>query len=605
VIPEAIGPYRVQGVLGQGGMGAVFAGVDPRTGAQVAIKTLRVEGGARERERLGREYEALRALDHPGVVRVLGAGEQAGMPWFAMERIEGSDLESRLRAGPLPIPEVNELVVQLSAALEAVHQRGLLHRDLKPENVLCGQTGRFVLTDFGLTKDLEVTAEVKLSKTGQVQGTPRYWAPEQARGEGGHATRETDIYGLGAVIYAALTGRPPVDGATWLEVAVATQESRPPAPESLRPETPPALSKALLRALSKAPEERFPSAAAFAEAALGSAGSASGPGASPLVLALGLVGLAALVGLGAFFATRQASPPPAESLPASSVAPAQAPSRATLPKWFVSLPGEEAPPLPSGLVPDEEPQRYRQAKDGSLFAWVPPGTFRMGAVKGLPPPNRNEFPSHQVTLTRGFFLGIHEISRAKFAAFCREKGAREGGAEFERDAKEGLSEHPAEVRWAEARDYAGWIGGRLPTEAEWAYAAKGGEENRFYPWGKTLPSTEPGFGGQGRKMVPVDVTARPRFAARWGQLNMGGNVAEWVQDAYQELYPVPPHGGERRDPPPLAEGPAPGVYVARGGSYTHGHPDLGYRSSCRFARAGGKPNRLDALGFRVLIEAPR
>lgn len=449
--PREIGPYQILGLLGEGGMGAVYLGQDRRTGAQVAIKTLRAEGGAKNRERLAREYAALKTLDHPGVVRVLDAGEVEGAPWFAMERVEGSSLADRLRAGPLSLAEVDELVRQLSGALQAVHDQGLLHRDLKPDNVLCGPKERFVLTDFGLTKDLEVAAEIKLSRTGQLQGTPCYWAPEQARGDGGRATRETDIYGLGALVYAALTGRPPVEGSTWLEVVVATQETPPPAPRSLRLETPPALSAAILRALNKDPQDRFPSAQAFAAAA--KAGP-EGSGTRAPALLLSVVALVVLLAVGlALAASSQAEPTPAIATPLApspTLGPSPAPAR--LPDWFRNLATGEGPPLPlpPRLTPLKTPGRYRLEQEGSVFSWIPPGSFDMGSASGMPPPNRNEFPRHSVKLTRGYFLGIHEVSRAKFASFCRETGARDKGKEFARDEERGRAGRPIRLRRSEA-----------------------------------------------------------------------------------------------------------------------------------------------------------
>ena len=191
-VPAQIGPYPVVSLLARGGMGAVYLGRHPRLGYDVAIKVLRAGRAASDdqKRRFRREVAALAKLEHPNLVRVLESGEQEGVPWFAMRRVEGTNLEDRLhRGGPLPLAAVVELGKQLCSALSAAHAVGILHRDLKPDNVICTPTGQFVITDFGLAKDLEVQESVRLSRTGLRQGTPRYWSPEQAAGagRGGHA----------------------------------------------------------------------------------------------------------------------------------------------------------------------------------------------------------------------------------------------------------------------------------------------------------------------------------------------------------------------------------------------------------------------------------
>jgi TPR repeat protein len=233
-LPKEIGPYVVQGLLGAGGVGEVYKALDPRSGEPVAVKVLRIGRGAdeRQRRRFAREQRALAQLRHPGIVQVLSAGEDHGAPWL------------------------------------------VLHRDLKPENVLLAAGGQAVITDFGLAKELETEESLRLSKTGLLQGTPRYWAPEQAAGQGGEATEATDIYGLGATLYAALTGAPPVEGSSWVEVLVATRDRPPRPPSELSPGVPDWLEAVVLRCLEKAPADRFTSLADL-DAALSSGGAQS------------------------------------------------------------------------------------------------------------------------------------------------------------------------------------------------------------------------------------------------------------------------------------------------------------------------------------------
>jgi len=297
-----MGPYEVLDQIGQGGVGSVYRGRHRKSGVEVALKVLRTGGRAspQQRERFRREIEALKRLRHDNLLSVLDAGEsQAGSPWLAMPLVEGATLGERLaRHGPLPIDEVWDLAEQLSAALSYVHAAGLIHRDLKPENLIRKEAGGlicWVLTDFGLAKDLEVEESQALSKTGAILGTPGYWAPEQAaaRPSGPY----TDVYGVGAVLYAALTGVPPVSGQTFWEAVVATENRAPRAPGELRRETPPALSQLILRCLEKDPAARFADGGELlASLSLAEQGAASGRRVGLASTLAGVAGL--LVGVG-------------------------------------------------------------------------------------------------------------------------------------------------------------------------------------------------------------------------------------------------------------------------------------------------------------------
>ncbi|MBL4846334.1 MAG: SEL1-like repeat protein [Planctomycetes bacterium] len=310
-----IGPYEVLAKIGKGGMGAVYR-ARHKTGVEVAIKVLLAGGraGATQRERFRRELGALQRLRHDNVLSVLDAGEEPdGAPWYAMPLMSGEDLAQRLsRTGPLPIDEAWDLAEQLSAALSHIHGEGLIHRDLKPDNVLLQKGGglaHWVLTDFGLTKDLEVQQSQALSKTGAMLGTPGYWAPEQAAGR--PSGPFTDVYGLGALLYAALTGEPPVTGATFWETVVAT-ENQPPLPiRELRPEVPPELEALVLRCLEKDPQARFADGAEV-QRALSALGGGSVSSRAPLIWIAG--GAALLAGAAvtvALVLTPSAGPPSA------------------------------------------------------------------------------------------------------------------------------------------------------------------------------------------------------------------------------------------------------------------------------------------------------
>lgn len=250
-----VGAYLLESLRGKGGMGSVYLGRHVHNGQPVAVKLLELSASQRQRLRFQREGRTLARLRHPGLVRVLGAGLSDSGLWLAMERLDGESLEERLRrAGPLRPAEVRDLGLALTDALGAAHSEGVLHRDLKPDNVLMTERGPVVI-DFGLAKDLEVKESIRLSQTGRLAGTPGYWAPEQARGEVRDAGPTTDVYGLGATLYAALSGGPPFQAPTLMEAVVATQTCPPPPLSGC----PPRLEALLSRCLAKEPAQRPPS----------------------------------------------------------------------------------------------------------------------------------------------------------------------------------------------------------------------------------------------------------------------------------------------------------------------------------------------------------
>jgi uncharacterized protein len=277
-----VGPYQVLQELGQGGMARVFLGHDPRADRQVAIKVLLEANQAapQYRTRFLREARALAKVEHPNVVRLFDLGEHQGTLYIALAYHARGSLGDRLsRAGPLPVEEVLRLGRGLASGISAAHAAGVLHRDLKPDNVLLGEDGLALLTDFGLAKDLGREGQTQdLTKSGTLQGTPGYWAPEQARGTPNGVGPWTDVYGLGAILYAALSGRAPFVGEGLLAILAATEYQAPPPLRSFRRDVPPALESVVLRCLEKDPQARWASAAEL-ESALEScpAGGSSRP----------------------------------------------------------------------------------------------------------------------------------------------------------------------------------------------------------------------------------------------------------------------------------------------------------------------------------------
>ncbi|MBL4843943.1 MAG: serine/threonine protein kinase, partial [Planctomycetes bacterium] len=311
-----IGPYEILGELGRGGMGVVYRAFDPQLQRQVAIKVLAAAAGAssHQRQRFDAEALALARFRHPGVVQLHSAGEERGCPYLVMDYVVGESLEERLERGTLPPADAVTLLIALGHSLTAAHGAGILHRDLKPANVLIRQEdGRPVLIDFGLAKDLAEGA-LGPTRTGAIVGTPGYWSPEQARGDRTQVGPWTDVYGLGALLYATLTGGPPFRGGHLAEVVIATLNQRAEPPSRSAPEVDSALDRICLRCLAKNPSERYAGPTELVEALEGwQAGARSTGRARGYVLlgvALILVVLGLGVGLAGAFLDPRAEPTP-------------------------------------------------------------------------------------------------------------------------------------------------------------------------------------------------------------------------------------------------------------------------------------------------------
>jgi len=288
-----VGPYRVVSEVARGGMGVVYRAQDA-AGQAVALKLLLAQrsGSPAARRRFQTEVRALARLRHPHVVPILGAGEHEGVPWLALEFVEGPTLEERLRRGPLPVAQAIQLTQELAQALTYVHGCGVVHRDLKPANVLLSG-GRARLTDFGLAQDDDSSLS-RITSSGVSQGTPGYWAPEQAEGKLVAIGPRTDVYGLGAVLYACLTGRPPVEARTLQEYLQAAG-GRVRGPAKLRREVPGWLDALCRRCLEPEPQARPESADAVGRELLLAGGRISVAGGrpwGPLVVAGGVCALA-------------------------------------------------------------------------------------------------------------------------------------------------------------------------------------------------------------------------------------------------------------------------------------------------------------------------
>ncbi len=292
------GRYRLLYRLGTGGMADVWAAEDSMLGRHVALKFLLPRYAQDEQfvERFRREAAAAAGLQHPNVVSVYDRGEHEGVPFIAMEYVEGASLKELIERG-LTVDEAVEITRQVLAGARFAHSKGIIHRDLKPQNVLVDAEGRARVADFGIAR----AGASEITQTGSVLGTAQYLSPEQAQGL--PVSAASDLYSVGAMLYEALTGQVPFEADTPVAVALKQVSEQPRPPSQLNPQVPRALDAVVLRALAKDPANRFASADEFLRAL-------DRAEADPTGASLGDTASSAAVG--AVAAAPEAAPPPAQ-----------------------------------------------------------------------------------------------------------------------------------------------------------------------------------------------------------------------------------------------------------------------------------------------------
>jgi formylglycine-generating enzyme required for sulfatase activity len=653
--PKRIGKYEILEEIGRGGFAVVYRACDTELDREVALKVLHPywtnDPGFAARFR--REARAAARLRHPHIVTVYEAGEAEGQLYIAMEYLPGRTLQELLEAeGALPLEQALPILEQVAEALDHAHGQGVVHRDVKPGNVIVEETERGVqatLTDFGLVKAMEGSAA--LTSQGTLLGSPEYMAPEQADPErAAEVGPAADRYALGIVAYQMLTGRVPFPGNTPATLN-AHLNLDPPNPQAIREDLSPDVAAMLLKMLAKAPADRFVAACAFA-ARLRQARLAAGearrreaqlaPIYDRLQAAAAQEDWAEVLALGGQIRALDAGYRDVVQWMVQAREQLRRSRRRSMPTWawgvgvtglliLVILLGVGAilgsQLLEAFSVPTDERTlskgiTWTRSVDEMVMVYVPAGEFQMGSDMSDPDADEDEFPQHPVTLD-SFWIDQTEVTNAQFAAFLNEQGNQtEGGVTWldlenkdclikwldgEYGPKSGYADHPViMVSWYGAVAYCEWAGARLPTEAEWEYAARG-PQGFIYPWGDDFDCSRgnfddetqldeyvvPGGAGCDGYMRTAPVRSFPDGTSWCKALDMVGNVWEWVADCHG-VYP----SAAQANP----TGPKEGDHkVLRGGGW-----GLNQRNVRAADRSYGTPiDRYDSVGFRCVGQPRR
>ena len=549
-VEVVFGRYRLESVVGRGGMGVVWSALDQELGTMVALKFLPeiVARDAGSLVDLKRETRRSRDLTHPHIVRIHDFHSDGQRAAISMELLTGGTLAERLalrrEEGPgcFEVAEIETWVRQIVEALAYAHGEGVVHRDLKPANLLLDGQGRIKISDFGIAASLTDSVS-RVSRAAGTSGTPCYMSPQQMLGESPAVT--DDVYALGAAIYELLTGRPPFfSGQVAMQVlqkAATPLVNRRADLRTGRDPIPEAWEQTILACLAKESAQRPASVKDVAER-LNSFATIAPP-----------------------LPVSRTAATPSRTVPAPSV-PAPVPGRNVV----VDLGG--------GVALD--------------LLWIGPGTFTMGSPETEVGRSGDEGPQRQVRVTKGYWLGKYEVTQAQWQALMGSNPSQYQN--MGRDA-------PVEmVSWDQAMEFCRKLteqekrAGRLPagfrytlpTEAQWEYAARAGTTG---PFGGTGELQEMGWYNynSGNTTKPVG----QKRANAWGLHDMHGNVWEWCSDWYGN-YP----GGSVTDP----TGPSSGTNrVSRGGGWNFGAP------LCRSAKRNwDSPGIRDRyLGFRLALSS--
>ncbi len=519
------GRYKIEALLGQGGMSTVYRATDPNLRRTVAVKLIHshLSNDPQFVRRFEQEAAAVAQLRHPNIIQVydFNHDDDIGIYYMVLEYVPGDTLQARLAAlnavrQRMSVAETVYITGAICDAVAYAHQHGMIHRDLKPANVMLNPQGQPILTDFGVAKML---GESNQTAAGSVIGTALYMSPEQARGE--RPDERSDIYSIGVMLYEMIAGRPPfqADSAVSLMMKHVTQ----PVPDirQINKSVPDLLVGVTKRALAKEPAERYRTATEIALA----------------LRATDLLGREAML---------ETVRPKARHTSSSVIAGSSAVSPAiAAPAWkgnsLLWLLGVVSVVLVlglgSGLFWLFSGSRQSSASTvetsltslGENSAW--PSSEKMVKISagsytvGRDAPGQNYAPPRQVQLT-DFWLDQYEVTNAQYAEFLTAIKNQPPGSWLEGKFPAGEEKFPVKgIGWELAGAYCHWAKKRLPTETEWEVAARG-PEGRLYPWGDD----------QGAVKLPQSgvyaVGSKPTNQSAFGLFDMAGNVWEWVGEPY-------------------------------------------------------------------------
>ena len=562
------GRYSIIGPLGSGAMGSVYRVRDQRLDCDRALKAMTVPGGTDEARqeavlRFEREAKMLSQFHHSGLPQVQDFFSEAGRHYLVQTLIVGETLEEILRTHGRPgLPEawVVDASVQLLEILAYLHRQvpAIVYRDLKPSNVMFETaTGRVVLVDFGI-------ARRALGATGTGIGTEGYAPPEQYAG---HAEPRSDLYSLAATMHHLLTGH------------MSSVPFHFASPASLGLHLSPALEAVLAGALQMDVSHRFTSALEMKAMLLGSGGTPVLPRVPPAPVPTMVSAPAPQATWGPPHPSSfSAAQPSASPRPARLEGPAPSPRDPAVSSGV----GGKVVPVPSGCSSLGRNSRgfeeFENEIDGSILIYVPGATFSMGMsdVSGSLP--------HRVTVD-SFYIAKLDVTNAQFRKFLTTEGHTSAGNWQQYADMWGERAPVVEISWYDAVAYARWAGLRLPTEAEWEYAARG-PRALVYPWGNEWDPERLVWSHNGlRGAQPVGRFASG--AAPCGALDMVGNAWQWCSSKFK---PYPYRADDGREDPEGAD-----ARVLRGGSWIYDNPSH-FRGAYRYK---GVPDSANYLrGFR-------
>jgi eukaryotic-like serine/threonine-protein kinase len=609
------GKYRVESLIGMGGMGAVYRARHTFINNEVAIKVIRPREGMSNKtaERFLREARAAGMIDHPNAIKVTDFGHSGEMLYLVMEFVQGQSLDNLIQIAGHLSPELTaEIMGQICAALDAAHSRNIVHRDLKPENIMIKQNDlgqRIVkVLDFGLAKlKAEEDFIPSLTSADTVVGTLSYMSPEQCKGEEVLDLR-SDIYSLGVVAFEMLTGKLPFVSTRPTGLLSKHMFDHPPRLRSIKPSIPENVERAVLRAMAKSPEDRFQSAGEFASE-LSKAVRTSQESSSRALSAVfdkeetdhshddirteslnenitTEIGRSTVQSFSyeVKHGNSESKPRTVESLAVAQIDPPEqerpvsqsltiaSPKRRSAWLYIISglliliLIGSAIYIAFSGIGRRGPAPAGDQEIDASVpgMVLIQSGWLKMGSLEGYD----YEQPVHEVYVN-SFYIDETEVTNEQFEQFVNATNYQ---TETERTSNNKNSwriyatperkNHPVVlVSWNDAAAYAKWAGKRLPTEAEWEYAARGGLIGKKYPWGDDAPPRRANFARGRRIKEPLTEPVKSYESNGYGLYDMAGNVSEWCQDWYDPDYY---HNSPERNP----AGPSTGQSrVIRGGSW--------------------------------------